>query len=260
MSRRVPALSRRVARPITGLFVPKPRRRIIFQHVPKSGGSSVNAVFKGLFRGSRFGQSVLLTDHALSNPQLIEYARGARFVGGHFGPRIRSAVRDDGYVFTVLRDPVERIISHWRFLQSHRRLELHLPYDTLEEALSSGSEPVRYAFDNVFARQYGAGHELTEAAKVPRKIWVDKALDALRAMDRVIDLSDLNAGVDAVLDDCGLTRRRPIEVRNRTDGEGRRNLAKGVVPPKVDARSIEGVVAPYVELDRQLMQAWTRKG
>ncbi|SOH95128.1 Sulfotransferase family protein [Monaibacterium marinum] len=251
-----PALSRRLARPVTGLFTQRPKRRIIFQHIPKAGGSTVNAVFKSIFRGSRFGQSVLLRDEALDMPAQIAFAQSARFVGGHFGAAVREAVRGDGYVFTVLRDPADRLISSWRFAQSHTDLSFRYGHDTLEQMIEQGTPAERFSIDNVMARQLGAGLDLGAAAVIPRDEWVDRALDALRSMDRVIQLADLDGGIQGVLQDNELTYRRPIDVRNRTDGQGRRNLATGIAPPKVNRDDIAPLLQPYLELDTELLRRW----
>lgn len=252
-----PALTRRLARPITGLFVQKPKRRIVFQHIPKAGGSTVNAVFKSIFRGSRFGQSVLVTDMALQVPAQMAFAQQARFVGGHYGASVREAVRSDGYVFTVLRDPMDRLISSWRFAQSHTDLDFRYGHDTLEQMIEQGTSAERFSIDNVMARQLGAGMEQNTAGQIPRDEWVDRALQALRSMDRVIMLADLESGIKGVLQDNELNYQRPIAARNRTDGQGRRNLAAGVAPPRIDRDAIAPLLQPYLELDMELLRRWS---
>lgn len=203
-----------------------------------------------------FGQTVLVTDAMVNDTQMLQFAKGARFVGGHFGAEVREAVRGDGYVFTVLRDPLDRVISYWRFAQSHTDDHFRFAHKDLSELITQGSSDELFRIDNVMARQLGAGIDQSTAGRVPRDEWVDRALDALRGMDRVIQVSELQVGVEGVLRDNGLSHSKPIAPRNRTDGQGRRNLAAGIAPPKVDAEKIAALIEPYIELDRELMMRW----
>src|SRR6056297_791090 len=59
--------------------------RVVFLHLPKTAGSSVNAYFKARLGGSWRGQALTVTDAVLSRPGMVRLAARARFVGGHFG-------------------------------------------------------------------------------------------------------------------------------------------------------------------------------
>jgi hypothetical protein len=78
--------------------------KILFMHIPKAAGSSFRTYF------SKFTNKIYIP-HA---PQNIVSADKACLVAGHFGYSfIKSA--SFAYSFTILRDPIERIISLYRF-------------------------------------------------------------------------------------------------------------------------------------------------
>jgi hypothetical protein len=95
--------------------------RVIFMHVPKTAGSSISLFMKSHFGSSRSHRVVTigeLEDQRVL-PEQIDAARKAQYVGGHFGWDTLEKIRGDAFVFTFLRDPVQRLKSmYW-----HRRGE-----------------------------------------------------------------------------------------------------------------------------------------
>lgn len=109
------------------LELPGGYRRIYFVHIRKTGGSSVNRSFLAMgddqLGRKRYAQLV-------NNPIHTTYSQGRLFAAwnkrsieeGHYFyafshlPFWKLKLPEDTYVFTCLRDPVKRVLSHYRML------------------------------------------------------------------------------------------------------------------------------------------------
>lgn len=81
--------------------------RIAFLHIPKTAGSSFNSIFSRITRK-------IHTTHSTNNPIGIHEAN---LVTGHFGYSDLASL-DATHTFTILRDPIARIISLYRYGRS----------------------------------------------------------------------------------------------------------------------------------------------
>lgn len=95
--------------------------KIIYIHVPKCGGSSFGAALRLRFLLSQ--STIDLTQsYAQRQTQLHQLiTRRIRMIAGHvqYNPHLHAyAARDYAYV-TLLRDPVERFVSHYNYVQRH---------------------------------------------------------------------------------------------------------------------------------------------
>lgn len=96
-----------------------PARRVIFVHIPKCGGMSVQKFFRAHVGSQRSGRTSILYEGAMPNWN-VEGCRHATFVAGHFGWDALEQIRRPGdFVFTFLRDPLERLQSTHAFASSH---------------------------------------------------------------------------------------------------------------------------------------------
>lgn len=225
------------------------RRRIVFLHIPKCAGSSVNKHFKANIGSGRSGKAVLLNSMTGSadDPVQVARAKAAPFVGGHFGWRTLEAVRGEAFCFTVIREPVARLQSLYRFC---RTLPPGDPAGFPVEAAKRlgfvdfclSDEPAVRAFvynaqARTLASDYAPGHEVEGFAEL--------ALEHLGRLDLVIPTERLDEAWP-LLAERTQTRLIAAKVRkNTTVGE------RGEPPTPEDLARIEA----RVWADRQLHEA-----
>lgn len=105
-------------------------RGIVYLHVPKCGGSSFGAALRLRYAFSQAtiplnlgdatltGEARILSDYAAREAHLARLiARKTRCIAGHlrYPPALHAR---SGYHFvTLLRDPAQRFVSHYRYLQ-----------------------------------------------------------------------------------------------------------------------------------------------
>lgn len=104
---------------------------IAFVHIPKTAGTTLNSILAGVYRpGERHeimmrGMSWILPKPTIVRRPLISLSKirrlksavrthpGPRLIHGHFDLSIAKYFPPDARFFTLLRDPVERAISHY---------------------------------------------------------------------------------------------------------------------------------------------------
>jgi hypothetical protein len=142
-------------------------RRVVFLHIPKCGGTSINHHFKSNFGGKRTARSVLL-DSVInaSDPEAIGRAKKAQFVAGHFGWSTLERVREGAITFTVLREPFDRLRALYAFARKPRRIA-HPAFAKLAEAATrldfarfclNDDPDIRAMTDNAITRTLAADY------------------------------------------------------------------------------------------------------
>ena len=93
-----------------------PKTRTCFLHVPKSGGSSViSALTTALGPGALFHANESRYQQGPLSPLLARYP----IVAGHFSfAQISDVLLDDTFFSTFLREPVDRVLSHYYYYRS----------------------------------------------------------------------------------------------------------------------------------------------
>ena len=89
--------------------------KIIFIHIAKTGGTSIVEYFQDKLPPGEFsshGDFISITE----NPPLPNnYVGEKRFISGHFGFDYVKDYLQNAYSFTILRDPLSRILSFYKF-------------------------------------------------------------------------------------------------------------------------------------------------
>jgi hypothetical protein len=104
-------------------FWPRP---LVFLHIPKAGGSSLQNYVLSHYPGGTFFRFTGDTQQWLDFPGLTEARRGAfdALVGHvHFG--IHQHLPEPATYMTMLRDPVDRMVSHFYYVLSDPTHYLH---------------------------------------------------------------------------------------------------------------------------------------
>lgn len=92
--------------------------QVVFIHVPKAAGTTFTAVLDGQFRREEICPAYYLDEFFFSIPreQLLHY----RLLRGHYEWSVLELLRDVR-VITVLREPVSRAFSYYRFIRATKK-------------------------------------------------------------------------------------------------------------------------------------------
>jgi hypothetical protein len=87
------------------------KRTLLFLHIPKTGGATITGVLS-----TRFAEEDCLPLYLGPPPELSDLDR-FRYVTGHFTASFIRRFRRPPYVVTFLREPIERSLSSYSYLQ-----------------------------------------------------------------------------------------------------------------------------------------------
>jgi hypothetical protein len=92
--------------------------KIFFLHIPKTAGTAFNEIFKGAVPGGRFFQH--MESRRSLFLEVIEDG-GPFFASGHFMYRNfqNLVTREDIFSITILRNPVQQLISHLKWVKAY---------------------------------------------------------------------------------------------------------------------------------------------
>ena len=233
-----------------------PPRRIVFLHIPKCAGSSVNALFKHAIGPSRNGSTILIDDrlNGVDFDRKIEMARSAPFVGGHFGAETLQLIRGDALTFTVLRDPFERIRSTYGHLHTRKDgnpLGHKVPHMSIEEYLLSEDPEILQWTDNVVARQLCARHDRNSVVGIGTQEMISRAITNLETIDKVIFLDELAAEMTGIMREAKIHYDGEMPRENVTAQRAARQSTTAIAP--LSDRLLE-IALPRVAADLAVYQ------
>ncbi len=224
--------------------------RVVFHHVPKCGGTSVGRAFRKRFLLSQAtvlpeatfraeqtldpaadAETLLVRAEALRERMfLYQLAAGVDCVSAHvrFSEPAWAAYRDRAKFVTVLRDPVARFVSHYRWSHGRPDGHAHIPED-FEPFLETPAAHRLGAFYVYFFSGLPADADMTTDAALARaKANIDR-FDVVGFLDR---LEDFEAAI-----------RREVGVRIRIGHENRASAARPATDDAL-ARRVEELTAP----------------
>ena len=220
-------------------------KRIIFLHIPKTAGTSIREMFFcGAHANEIFPAHLPQDQLRYSVASLSTY----RMFSGHLDWSGLDCLPGDRFVFTVLRNPVDRVISNFCFWKQiaesttqEQLIREGLPhiaelknYTTMSEYFFETRESVRrvvgYTFDNMYTHYFALRRfcwPSDRPAVSPQQL-LENALTNLERLDFVGITEHMEKTVQRLADalDCQATPRilylntsRSIEGRNEVSRE-----------------------------------------
>lgn len=115
---------------------------LVFLHIPKTGGTTLREILKREFDPAR--TLTLASDSEAEWDRFWAMEQGERdefdLVVGHTPFGLHEGLRPGARYVAMLRDPVERVISHYRFIRSRPNHELYEQVNALTLAQYAASQ------------------------------------------------------------------------------------------------------------------------
>ncbi len=198
---------------------PRPPCKLVFLHIPKTAGQSVHAYLQGGFSAAEIAPSRM--NNMLIGMTLDEIRR-YRLFSGHLDWALLDGIEPPKFVFTILREPRDRILSFYFFLRAkagrmppgelelpqHQGMKaaLELPCD---EYFCGGKPHLRTFLDNHydnFYAYYFAGRMFDGRSRILGRRQVDPSFNDDRVVDAALSNMTHLDGVYTV-DDLGALER-----------------------------------------------------
>lgn len=207
---------------------------VVFLHIPKTAGQTVHNGLIPAVGGEKNVSPIRVHTQAQNGPQM---PAGYKLYSGHLDFTELDSLPEGRFVFTVLRDPRERVASFYLYLlkearnQNLSKEELALPQHTgkrmvlsvsVDEYLGGGNASwqkfIRDHYDNFYCTYFATGRIRGNVlvAGLPLEELLERALAGLDRMDGVY--STLNLG--ALEDDIYARLGKNINLTNAYHNEG----------------------------------------
>lgn len=241
--------------------------KLVFLRIPKTGSTSLHTVLSSLFDPEDICPERHRGLEKYSQSQLENY----RYFAGHFSTAEIDLIPGDKYVFTIMRDPAERLLSLYYFWKSHsddfiRRHNLPGPRLARELSLSwflrARTSPPRNSTVNamtcclagsVFPDETG-GYALRVGQKrrnLSRYEVLRRALNQLTRFDLIGHVGNLDSALGAICEALSLPSPGSVP-RLRARGQ----LQPGFVPVVEEeiTEEVREALANCTDLDRILYE------
>jgi hypothetical protein len=237
-------------------------RRVVFMHIPKCAGRSVNLLFKCYFGSGRSKRVVGINDRKRGScyQKGIMCAHDALFVHGHFGFETLEKIRGDAFVFTMLRDPFDRLRStygHLRTRTNGNPMQDRVLEMSLAEFLSSQEGEILHWTDNVMARMLAARFDRSSVNGMDREELGNLAIAHLGHFDYIAFVDSFDFDLARIAAGAGVPFPKRISRENITvEKAGISPPLESVAPLDEPARQL---ALPLVEADLAVYAAACRR-
>lgn len=238
-----------------------PQKRVVFMHIPKCAGTTIVMAAKSYFGSQRSGRVVLLDDFLPSEKrrELIARAKDANFVSGHFGFETLEELRGDAYVFTILRDPYERLRSMYGFMTALKRnnpLPEHLRHATIDEFFLSKDDVVLQWNNNLIARMLAQTCDLRKLRFHDNDALAASAIKNLESFDYIGFLDTLDQDLSSIARAARIRVFEDPVPKNTTKSHLGNSKRQEAVEP-FDAQ-VRDMVSSFVDADERVYSAAQR--
>lgn len=252
--------------------------RIVFLHIPKTAGQSVHAALESCFPQEAICPARINDQLALmSIAELSRY----RVFSGHLDWSLLDAVPGPKYVFTVLREPMDRLLSFYFYLRrqaealssaalaepQNRGLRAALTY-TPRQFFVDGEAVLREFldthFDNVYAYVFGGRHfearrilrPAIDSGALDQRGLVQLAMSNLSRLDDVYAVSEMPRLLRTVEALSGHSLPPGFDdVRNRNEALGPESRRAALDALGADRETFDRI-AEFVAMDRDIWDAY----
>lgn len=215
----------------------EPFRRVYLHHIRKTGGTSLNFSFfalagrdpKSLFSRMREDGQTELTECGITyvTRDKAKIEGGKYFYAFSHHPSHELRPPPDTFSITVLRDPIERVVSHYRMLRQYEELGVKKRWLTVEREWLGGS--FREFVGNVPRHRL-----LNQLYTFSASLNVREALEALDRCSHVMHLDTFEQGMKALSEKLGLQlqsfHERPANFGFALDPADRSILVRELAP------------------------------
>ena len=243
--------------------------KLVFLHIPKTAGQTIH---NELTRAVGAGQTSPVRVHTQVSDGLAQFPEGFRLYSGHLDWTALDHVPNPRFVFSILRDPKERIASFYFYLRDQAQKltpqELDLPQNlgkkaalrlTADAYFFGGNDAWRAFihdhYDNFYCRYFAsrrirAGLGFT---KLPERRKLRMALRNLEQVDWVYSVDNLKALEEDLHTlfgfDVNLTSKRDNAGIHPTDQARWPKLLE-----QFETDTARRKIESYVRLDTELMK------
>jgi hypothetical protein len=196
---------------------------ILFMHIPKTAGTAFR---EAMIENYKYSQVAYLYPHPpgllVSNLGLLPLEQRARFriVMGHFQYGIHEFLPQQSTYVTIVRDPVERVVSHYHYL---RQTQPEITFDggvtlSLAEMLERGRT---VNLDNLMVRCFSGVAENDVPPRCVDEGVYRLAIDHLRTRFKFVGYQDRTDEAYAALQSQFNWKARPsLEIVNKGERSG----------------------------------------
>lgn len=193
-------------------------RRAFFDHIPKTGGTACFEYFRQCMGDQAISPFVMFE---LVPDALAKHSRRA-LISGHFEP-LPGSLPSDRLTLTVLRDPVDRVLSEYSALLYDELVEPGEQFEAIRrlrrtpllDSLLDEDPRVSVIFRNRQTRHF-AGYILTPSRTASDEELLDCAKRAIAEFDLVGIHEDLDGFLDLACEALGIAIPRILPTHNVT--------------------------------------------